>query len=114
MVELIVGQDAKLRYVQVQDWGRNVWNFMTERAILGQDATLNSLHVTLGAKFSKSSIAAHLRGKNTLAEMLGIYFGDGDQFFDHHTWQLHESPYGTSDLEFKGALKGNARSSIRG
>src|SRR5918998_707280 len=90
VVELIVGQDAKLRYVQVQDWGRDVWNFMTERAILGQDATLNSLHVTLGAKFSKSSIAAHLRGKNTLAEMLGIYFADGDQFFDHHTWQLHE------------------------
>src|SRR5215204_3592818 len=82
--------------------------------IVGQDANLNSLHVTLGAKFSKSSIAAHLRGKNTLAEMLGIYFGDGDQFFDHHTWQLHESPFGTSDLEFKGALKGNARSVYSG
>jgi Fe-S cluster assembly protein SufD len=114
VVELIVPDDAKLRYVQVQDWGRNVWNFMTERAILGNDALLNSLHVTLGSKFSKSSIAAHLRGKNSLAEMLGIYFADGDQFFDHHTWQLHESPYATSDLEFKGALKGNARSVYSG
>ncbi len=46
--------------------------------------------------------------------MLGIYFGDGDQFFDHHTWQLHESPYATSDLEFKGALKDNARSVYSG
>jgi Fe-S cluster assembly protein SufD len=114
VVELIVGDDAKLRYVQVQDWGRNVWNFMTERAILGNDSLLNSLHVTLGSRFSKSSIAAHLRGKNSLAEMLGIFFADGDQFFDHHTWQLHESPYTTSDLEFKGALKGNARSVYSG
>jgi Fe-S cluster assembly protein SufD len=114
VVELIVEQDAKLRYVQVQDWGRDVWNFMTERALLGDDATLNSLHVTLGSKFSKASIASHLRGKNALAEMLGIFFGDGDQFFDHHTWQLHESPYATSDLEFKGALKGNARSVYSG
>ncbi len=114
VVELIVPDDAKLRYVQVQDWGRDVWNFMTERAILGNDAQLNSLHVTLGAKFSKSSIASHLRGKNALAEMLGIYFADGDQFFDHHTWQLHESPYATSDLEFKGALKGTARSVYSG
>jgi Fe-S cluster assembly protein SufD len=114
VVELILGQDAKLRYVQVQDWGRDVWNFMTERALLGNDAQLNSLHVTLGAKFSKASIASHLRGRNSLAEMLGIYFGDGDQFFDHHTWQLHESPYATSDLEFKGALKGNARSVYSG
>ena len=46
--------------------------------------------------------------------MLGIFFADGDQFFDHHTWQLHESPYATSDLEFKGALKGNARSVYSG
>lgn len=114
VVELILRDDARLRYVQVQDWGRHTFNMMTERAILGQDATLNSLHVTLGSKFSKSSIGAHLRGENSLAEMLGIYFGDGDQFFDHHTWQLHESPHATSDLEFKGALKGTARSVYSG
>ncbi|MGI9253237.1 MAG: SufB/SufD family protein, partial [Thermomicrobiales bacterium] len=114
VVELLVAKDAKLRYVQVQDWGRNVWNFMTERAVLGEDSTLNSLQVTLGSRFSKNSIGAHLRGKNSLAEMLGIYFADGDQFFDHHTWQLHESPYATSDLEFKGALKGSARSVYSG
>ena len=114
VVEHFIAADAKLRYVQVQDWGRAVWNFMTERTILHDDALLNSLHVTLGSKFSKSSIAAHLRGRNALAEMLGIFFADGDQFFDHHTWQLHESPYATSDLEFKGALKGHARSVYSG
>jgi Fe-S cluster assembly protein SufD len=110
VVELILGQDAKLRYVQVQDWGRHVWNFMTERAILGKRASLNSLHVTLGSKFTKNSIGTHLRGQDSLAEMLGIFFADGDQFFDHHTWQLHEAPNTTSDLEFKGALKDSARS----
>ena len=114
VVELILRRDAKLRYVQVQEWGRHVWNFMTERATLANDATLNSLHVALGSRFTKNSIGSHLRGQNSLAEMLGIFFADGDQFFDHHTWQLHESPYATSDLEFKGALKGNARSVYSG
>ncbi len=114
VVELVVRADAKLRYVQVQDWGRHVWSFMTERATLADDATLNSLHVTLGGKFSKASIGSHLRGQNSLAEMLGIFFGDEDQFFDHHTWQLHESPHATSNLEFKGALKGRARSVYSG
>jgi Fe-S cluster assembly protein SufD len=114
VVELIVRRDAKLRYVQVQDWGRHVWNFMTERAVLGRDAETKSLQVTLGSKFTKNSIGSHLRGENSQAEMLGIFFGDEDQFFDHHTWQLHESPYATSDLEFKGALKGNSRSVYSG
>jgi Fe-S cluster assembly protein SufD len=114
VVELFLKDDAKLRYVQVQDWGRHVWNFMTQRAVLGRDAELKSLEVTLGSKFTKNSIGSHLRGENSLAEMLGIYFGDQDQFFDHHTWQLHESPYATSDLEFKGALKEGARSVYSG
>lgn len=114
VVELFVADDAKLRYVQVQDWGRHVWNFMTQRAILGKDSELKSLEVTLGSKFTKNSIGSHLRGENGLAEMLGIYFGDQDQFFDHHTWQIHESPYATSDLEFKGALKEGARSVYSG
>jgi Fe-S cluster assembly protein SufD len=83
VVELILAKASKLRYVQMQDWGRDVWNFMTERATLQADATLNSLHVTLGGKFSKSSIGSHLQGEDSLAEMLGISFADGDQFFDH-------------------------------
>ena len=114
VVELILGEDAKLRYVQVQDWGRHVWNMMTERSVLAEGAELKSLQVTLGSKWSKNSIGAHLRGRNTLAEMLGIFFADGDQFFDHHTWQLHEAPNATSDLEFKGALKDGARSVYSG
>lgn len=114
VVEMILRDDAKLRYVQVQDWGRHVFNFMTERAVLGRDSELKSLQVTLGSKFSKNSIGSHLRGENSKAEMLGIFFGDGDQFFDHHTWQLHESPFTTSDLEFKGAMKENSRSVYSG
>jgi len=114
VVELILGKGSQLRYVQMQDWGRHVWNFMTERAVVGNDATLNSLHVTLGSKFTKNSIGSHLRGQNSLAEMLGISFADGDQFFDHHTWQIHEAPYATSDLEFKGALKDSARTVYSG
>src|SRR4029079_2724948 len=114
VVELILGKASKLRYVQMQDWGRDMWSFMTERATLASDATLNSLHVTLGSKFSKSSIGSHLQGEDSLAEMLGISFADGDQFFDHHTWQLHESPYATSDLEFKTALKENSRTVYSG
>jgi Fe-S cluster assembly protein SufD len=114
VVELILGKGSNLRYVQLQDWGRNVWNFMTERATIQKDATLKSLHVSLGSKFTKNSIGSHLQGENTLAEMLGIFFADSDQFFDHHTWQLHEAPYATSDLEFKGALRDSARSVYSG
>lgn len=114
VVELILAKNANLRYVQVQDWGRHVWNFMTERAIVDADAQLNSLHVALGSEFTKNSISSRLVGEYAAAEMLGIFFADGDQFFDNHTWQLHEAPHASSDLEFKGALKDSARSVYSG
>ena len=115
VVELILGQDAKLRYVQVQDWGRDVWNFMTERAILAErrDAELAARHPRLEVHQDVDRLptcAARTRWPRCSASSSR----DGDQFFDHHTWQLHESPYATSDLEFKGALKGNARSVYSG
>jgi Fe-S cluster assembly protein SufD len=63
VVEHVLAADAKLRYVQVQDWGRNVWSFMTERSLIADDATLNSLHVTLGSRFSKSSMPPACKGR---------------------------------------------------
>lgn len=114
VVELILGKNSQLRYVQVQDWGRNVHSMLNERALLDDRAELKSLHVTLGAKWARHSIGSRLQGRDTLAEMLGISFADGDQFFDHHTWQEHESPYASSDLEFKTALKDSARTVYSG
>ncbi len=114
VVELILGANSQLRYVQVQDWGRNVHSMLTERALLADRAELKSLHVTLGGKWARHSIGSRLQGRDTLAEMLGIAFADGDQFFDHHTWQEHESPYASSDLEFKTALKDSARTVYSG
>ncbi|HET9014917.1 MAG TPA: Fe-S cluster assembly protein SufD [Thermomicrobiaceae bacterium] len=114
VVEIIAGDAAQVRYIQLQDWGRNVWNFVTQRAILGQDAVVNTLDVALGSRLSKSLIASHLAGPGSLAEMLGLYFADGTQHLDHQTRQMHISPYATSDLLFKGAIKDRARTVYSG
>ena len=114
VVEIIAGDAAQVRYLQLQDWGRNVWNFVTQRAILGQDAVVNTLDVALGSRLSKSLIASHLAGPGSQAEMLGLYFADGTQHLDHQTRQMHISPYATSDLLFKGAIKDRARTVYSG
>jgi Fe-S cluster assembly protein SufD len=46
--------------------------------------------------------------------MLGLYFGDGDQHFDHNTRQDHIAPHAKSDLLYEGALDGKARAVFRG
>ncbi len=114
VVEIYADDAAQVRYVQLQDWGRNVWNFTTQRGIIKQDAQLNSLNVALGSKLSKSLISANLIGAGSLAEMLGLYFADDKQHIDHQTRQMHVSPYATSDLLFKGAIKDRAHTVYSG
>ena len=114
VVELIAGEAAQVRYIQLQDWGRHVWNFTTQRGLVRQDAVLNTLNVGLGSRLSKAFIASHLVGPGGTAEMLGLYFADDAQHLDHQTRQWHVAPYATSDLLFKGALKDRARTVFSG
>lgn len=109
VVELYVAAGAEVRYIQIQNWGRHVWNFNTQRGRIAQDGAIRSLNVSLGAMFSKNSIASTLAEAGAAAEMLGLYFTDEDQFLDNHTHQDHDAPYATSDLLFKGAVKDRSR-----
>ncbi len=113
-VELYTGKNAHLRYFNVQDWGRHVWHFNTQRLIAERDSTTNSLTILLGSKLTKTNVESSLRGEGATSEMLGIYFGDGTQHFDQHTIQDHVKPNTTSDLLFKGALRDRARQVFSG
>jgi Fe-S cluster assembly protein SufD len=114
VIEVHAAEAAQVRYIQLQNWGRNMWSFSTQKGLCGQDAQLNFLNVALGSKFSRSNISGILNGAGSLAEMLGIYFADENQHIDHLTRQEHVSPYATSDLLIKGALKDRSRTVYSG
>jgi Fe-S cluster assembly protein SufD len=114
VVELHAGDGAQVRYIQLQDWGRHVWNFLTQKGVVHQDAAVRSLNVSLGSKLSKALISGNMVAPGSQAEMLGLYFADESQHIDHQTRQNHISPYATSDLLFKGAIKDKARSVYSG
>jgi len=114
VVEVHAAEGAQVRYIQVQDWGRHTWNFSTQKGVIHQDAAVRSLNVSLGARMSKTLIASNLVEAGSSAEMLGLYFGDDTQHFDNQTRQNHESPYASSDLLFKGAIKDRSRSVYSG
>src|SRR5438445_5756760 len=112
--EIFAGEGAEVGYVAVQKWGRNAWHLADQRARLEKDSTLKLFNVTLGARFSKTRVEASLVGPGATAELKGIYFASGEQFFDFHTLQDHQVGNTTSDLLFKGALQDVARTVYAG
>lgn len=114
VVEIHAEQAANVTHLVVQDWPQTVWHLGSVIAFVGRDASVRSLVATLGGTVSRSVTEAHLIGQGGYAELLGIYFGDGEQHIDNRTLQLYRAPYARSDVYYKGALKGHASSVYSG
>jgi Fe-S cluster assembly protein SufD len=114
LVEIQVMQNASLKFVELQSWGRHVWNFSHERARVERDGNLDWIFGAIGSRLTKNFSELDLAGEGAQGRMSGFYFTDGNQHLDHDTQQNHLAPHTTSDLLFKGALKGKSRSVWQG
>ncbi len=114
VMEIQVGEGATLRFVELQSWGENVWNFTHERVNVGRDGNVKWIFGALGSKVTKNFSDLNLVGQGAMGKMSGFYFTHGNQHLDHDTQQNHLAPNTTSDLLFKGALVGKSRSVWQG
>ena len=114
IVEIQVGDNAKLNFVELQSWGEHVWNFSHERARVGRDGNLDWIFGAVGSHLTKNFSELDLVGEGATGRMSGFYFTDGNQHLDHDTQQNHMAPHTTSDMLFKGALKDQSRSVWQG
>ena len=114
IVEIQVMQDASLKFVELQSWGTHVWNFSHERVRVHRGGNLDWIFGAIGSKVTKNFSELDLAGEGATGRISGFYFTDGAQHLDHDTQQNHLAPHTTSDLLFKGALKGHSRSVWQG
>lgn len=114
IVEIKLDAGADLKFVELQSWGKNIYNINNERVILNRDSNIDWISGALGSKLTKNFSDIDLIGQGSSAKISGFYFADGDQHFDHDSQQNHMAPNTTSDLLFKGAVKDHSRSIWQG
>jgi Fe-S cluster assembly protein SufD len=114
VVELIVGDNAHVRYVTVQEHGPRTWSVTLQRAHLGRDASLRSSAVALGGDYARLRSESLLEGSGAESDLIAVYFGDHTQMLDFRTFQDHDAPHTRSNLLFKGAVEDEARSVYSG
>ena len=114
VVEVVVGDGAHVRYASIQEWGNGVTHLGIQRATVGRDATFRSLNVGFGASLARAEAETVLAAPGGFSEMLGVFFADEDQHFDHRSIQDHVAPNCTSDLLYKGALRDHSRAVYSG
>jgi len=114
IVEITVGDGARVRYASIQEWGDGVTHLGVQRATVGRDAEFRSLAIGFGASLARAEAETVLAGQGGSSEMLGIFFADGAQHFDHRSVQDHVAPNCTSSLLYKGALRDASRAVFSG
>jgi Fe-S cluster assembly protein SufD len=114
ITEIFVGDGANVRYVSLQEWGDGVTHLGIQRVSVGRDATFRSLNIGFGASLARAEAETVLQEPGGSSEMLGVFFADGEQHFDHRTLQDHVAPHCTSDLLYKGALRDRSRAVYSG
>jgi Fe-S cluster assembly protein SufD len=113
-VEILVRRGARLTFVELQSWGKHVWNFTHERARVERDGSIDWIFGAVGSRLTKNFSTLDLVGAGSEGRMSGFYFADGSQHLDHDTQQNHLAEHTTSDLLYKGALLGKSRSVWQG
>ncbi len=113
-VELIVGRNANLRYVQLQNWNQKSWHFAHQAGVVAGNASLQWTVVGLGSRLSHIHQDINLNGRAATAEVNGVTFASNRQKISYYTQQHHKAQGTHSDLLYKEVLQDEARVIWRG
>lgn len=114
VIEIIVNKDARFRYTTIQNWSNNMYNLVTQRAMVYQNASMEWLDGNLGSKLTMKYPSCYLMGEGAHGEILSIaYAGDG-QHQDTGGKVVHVAPRTTSSIVSKSISRGTGRSTYRG
>ncbi|MFL5862398.1 MAG: Fe-S cluster assembly protein SufD, partial [Solirubrobacteraceae bacterium] len=114
VVELVLGDNARLRYVSGQNLSENSWIFGTHRAEVNRDAALDWVALGFGTSDGHVRMETRLGGPGADARVTGAYATHGRQHIDFDTTQEHAAPNTTSDLAFRGVLQGRSTAVWKG
>ena len=113
-VEILLMPGSNLRFVKLQDWSKNVWDFAHQMAKVDRDASFQWTVAALGGKLSKVNQTVELIVEPANCQVNGVPFTEGKQHVAYHTLQHHVAPHCTSDFLYKTALQDKSRTVWRG
>jgi Fe-S cluster assembly protein SufD len=112
--DLYASHGAQLTYIGKQDWSHRALSFQSNSTVVRRDARVQSLNLHLGARQARHESLSQLSAPGAFSEMLALTVAETGQEFDQRTLQIHQAPNTKSDLLYKNALRGAARTIFSG
>ncbi|MGH2621671.1 MAG: Fe-S cluster assembly protein SufB [Anaerolineales bacterium] len=114
VIEIIVKKGARSRYTTIQNWSVNVFNLVTQRAMVHEDAKHEWVDANLGSQLTMKYPSCYLIGERAHGGILSMAFAGPGQHQDTGGKVIHVAPHTTSRITSKSISKGGGRASYRG
>lgn len=114
VIEIVVKKNARVRYSTIQNWSHNVYNLVTQRAIVHEGGTMEWVDANMGSKLTMKYPSCYLIGPGARGEILSMAFAGPGQQQDAGGKVVHFAPHTSSKITSKSISKGGGRASYRG
>lgn len=114
VIEIIVKKNARMRYTTIQNWSTNVYNLVTQRAIVYENGVMEWVDANLGSKVTMKYPSCYLVGEGAHGEVLSMAFAGPGQYQDTGSKAVHMAPNTSSKITSKSISRGGGRTSYRG
>jgi len=114
VIEIVVKKHARVRYTTIQNWSTNVYNLVTQRAMVYEGGTMEWVDSNLGSKVTMKYPSCYLMEPGAHGEILSMAFAGPGQYQDTGGKVIHFAPNTSSKITSKSISKGGGRTSYRG
>jgi Fe-S cluster assembly protein SufB len=114
VIEIIVKPNARFRYVTIQNWSNNMYNLVTQRALVQEGGHMEWLDGNLGSKLTMKYPSCYLVGEGAHGEILSIAYAGNGQHQDTGGKVVHAAANTTSQIISKSISRGTGRATYRG
>jgi Fe-S cluster assembly protein SufB len=114
VIEIVVHKGARVRYSTIQNWSTNVYNLVTQRALVYAGGTMEWVDANLGSKLTMKYPSCYLLEPGAHGEILSMAFAGPGQHQDAGGKVIHFAPNTSSKITSKSISKGGGRASYRG
>jgi Fe-S cluster assembly protein SufD len=111
-VDIRIGDGADATVVFLQDWEDDSVHVGHHRYLVGRDARVLSVVVTLGGDLVRLVPSVNYASTGGDAELLGLFFADAGQHLEHRLFVDHDMPHCRSRVLYRGALQGEGAHTV--
>lgn len=111
-LDLLVGDGAEVTFVTIQDWDDGAVHGGHTALVVGRDAHVRTVTVSLGGDLVRLADTARFAGPGGELEQFGLYFVDAGQHIEHRLFVDHNAPHTRSNVDYRGALQGEGAHSV--